>query len=74
MPPTNYEAFEKWAREQLANGPIAYEDLHAAASRDGFLLHLEHLRVMPDVKFRVSVDSSGLVDHTVELISPEMPF
>lgn len=69
MATTNYEAFEQWAIARLANGPVAYDDLHAAARLEGFERHLDHLRTMAargDLRFRLTV-VDGQRNHTVEL-------
>lgn len=76
MAKTDFSGFEQWARDQLANGPRAYEDLHAAARLEGYERHLSHLRTMAangQVKFKLTVQN-GERQHTVQLAEPELPF
>lgn len=76
MAGTDYSAFESFIVERLASGPLAYNDLFAAARLEGFEAHMAHLRTMAAsgaVKFRLEV-VDGQPNHTVELIPPELPF
>lgn len=67
MPVRSFEDFEAWARETLASGPKAYEDVFAAARLAGAESRLEHLRDMPDVVFKLEALPDGSLRHTVAL-------
>lgn len=64
----SYEEFEAWVREQLANGPMEYENLFQAARVNGGESRMPYLRTMAaqgKVKFRLVRDDGGFI-HTVD--------
>lgn len=64
---SSYPDFEAWARETLASGPQAYEDVVAAARLAGAESRLAHLREMPDIQFKLVLGDDGVLRHTVAL-------